>query len=229
MNPEPASPSHIDNCDGNQALWLFAVPEVGISQELVGSPVPSPNETVYEVGSSYVLTAGVIGGGGNMLEGVTLELAFYYRDDASNQVTVAATTVTNTPVVFSNLKHFIDFEVKVPTVEAGDPWAGRPIGVRFLSTVDPALQGGYWDLDHVRLQSSAPPAFVGVGVTEGEVRLTVAGEPGEQYELLTSPDPAVPVAEWERLTTLTNTLGQATYTEPARIPGHRFYRVRQSE
>ncbi|MCL4178337.1 MAG: hypothetical protein KJ072_11435 [Verrucomicrobia bacterium] len=229
LNPEPTSPNHIDNCDGNQALWLFAVPEVGLFQELGGGQVPSPPETVYEVGSSYRLTVAVMGGGGSMLEGVTLELAFYYRDDASNQVTVAATTITNTPAVFSNLKHFIDFEVKVPTVEAGDAWAGRPIGLRLLSTVDTARQGGYWDLDQVRLRSIAPPAFVDVEVIDGEVRLSLAGEPGDKFELLTSADPAVPVAYWEHLTTLTNLSGRVTYAEPATSAGHRFYRARSTE
>jgi hypothetical protein len=28
LNLPPTDPDHIDNCDGNQAAWLFAVPEV---------------------------------------------------------------------------------------------------------------------------------------------------------------------------------------------------------
>src|SRR5262245_39645715 len=32
-NTPATSADHIDNCDGNQALWLFAVPEVGLFQD----------------------------------------------------------------------------------------------------------------------------------------------------------------------------------------------------
>ena len=40
-NPISPNPSHIDNMDGDQALWLFAVPEVGLVQEL-GAPRTRP-------------------------------------------------------------------------------------------------------------------------------------------------------------------------------------------
>src|SRR2546423_15691175 len=33
MNTSVTSADHIDNCDGNQALWMFAVPEVGVFQD----------------------------------------------------------------------------------------------------------------------------------------------------------------------------------------------------
>src|SRR5690348_1734577 len=32
-NTPSNSPDHIDNCDGNRAIWLFAVPEVAIYQD----------------------------------------------------------------------------------------------------------------------------------------------------------------------------------------------------
>src|SRR5436309_556472 len=32
-NTATNSSDHIDNCDGNQAIWLFAVPEVGLFQD----------------------------------------------------------------------------------------------------------------------------------------------------------------------------------------------------
>ena len=44
-----------------------------------------------------------------MLEGVTLELALYYREDTGDPVTVVATSITNSLALFPNLKHFIDF------------------------------------------------------------------------------------------------------------------------
>jgi hypothetical protein len=228
-NPDPSNPSHIDNCDGDQAVWLFAVPEVGLFQELGDTTMPSAEDVVYEVGNSYELTVGVIGGGGGMFQGVTLELALYYRDDASNQVAVVATTITNTTTVFSSLTHFVDFQVRVPTVEAHDAWAGRPIGVRFLSTVDPAQQGGYWDLDNVRLAAYGQPMLVEVGTADGEIQFTLVSEPGLPFELLASPDPVVPLAEWERVTLLTNVTGRATYSEPATNSDRRFYQARQLE
>jgi hypothetical protein len=131
-NPIPTNPYHIDNMDGDQALWLFAVPEVGLFQELGDPANPTGEDVLFEVGQSYRMTVGVIGGGGGMLEGVTLELALYYRDDASNQVTVAATSITNTVSLFPSLTHFVDCTVSLPTVAAGDAWANRPIGMRFL-------------------------------------------------------------------------------------------------
>src|SRR5580765_1095809 len=32
-NTSAGSSDHLDNCDGNQALWLFAVPEVALFQD----------------------------------------------------------------------------------------------------------------------------------------------------------------------------------------------------
>ena len=48
---------------------------------------------------------------------------------------------------------------------AGDPWAGRHIGVRLLSTVGFDLMGGYWDLDNIRLTATGGPALAGVAKT----------------------------------------------------------------
>ena len=41
----------------------------------------------------------------------------------------AATSITNTPGVFSNNAHLIDFQVQVPVVKVGDAWAGQHIEV----------------------------------------------------------------------------------------------------
>lgn len=218
-NPIPSSPSHIENCDGDQALWLFAVPEVGLFQDL--------REVRYEPANAYRLTVGVIGGGGNMLEGVTLEAALYYRDDSSNQVTIATSTITNSPGAFPTLTHFIDFAVELDAVKAEDPWAGRSIGVRFLSTVALDRQGGYWDLDHVRLEMLGPPRMTGVEVTAGEFQLTVESRPGTVLEILASGDPALPLEQWTSLSRLTNDTGRVTYSESVTHSGRRFYQARQ--
>src|SRR4029077_12323228 len=53
--------------------------------------------------------------------------------------------------------HLIDFQAIVPTVKASDPWADKNIGIQLASTVGFDLQGGYWDMDNVRLTESLVP------------------------------------------------------------------------
>ena len=228
LNPAATSGSRIDNCDGEQALWFFAVPEVGLFQELTGQGA-SGLDVEFEVGKSYVLTVGVIGGGGGMFEGATLESSFYYRDDEGNAVTVASTSITNTATVFSNTTHLIDFQVRVPTVNTDDAWADQTMGVRFLSTVSFDLQAGYWDLDNVRLTSVAPPILVDVTESDRQFRFMVESEPGLEFELLASSDPALPTAEWTRVVTLTNVTGRVEFSEPATNSVGRVYQARQME
>lgn|GEM_PF-3424643 len=55
---------------------------------------------------------------------------------------------------FPNQTNLVDIEGKVPTIRPTDSSAGRLIGIRFLSTVNPALAGGYWVLDNVRIAES---------------------------------------------------------------------------
>jgi hypothetical protein len=164
-----------------------------------------------------------------MLEGVTLESSFYYRNDEGHTVTVANTSIANTATVFSNTTHLVDFQARVPTVNADDAWAGRPLGVRFLSTVSSDLQGGYWDLDNVRLASVAPPVLVDVTEADGQIRFMLESEPGLEFELLASSDPALPIAEWPRVVTLTNVTGRVEFSEPATNSGGRVYQARQLE
>ena len=158
LNTATTNIDYIDNMDGKQGAFFFALPGVALFQDYLStyganaSPAHDFN-TRFEVGKSYQLTVGVIGGGGGMSNGVTMELSLYYRDGASNRVTVAATTITNEPANFSNTTHFIDFQVQLPAVKAGDAWAGQHIGVQLLSTVGFDLASGYWDLDNVRLTS----------------------------------------------------------------------------
>jgi hypothetical protein len=106
-------------------------------------------DVTYEVGRSYHLTVGVIGNGGGMSNGVTMELSLYYRD-GTNTPTVSATTVTNSAATFGGRTNLIDYSVHTPAVKAGDPWAGKKIGIRFVST-EFVYPYGYWDLDNVRL------------------------------------------------------------------------------
>jgi hypothetical protein len=159
LNVPPEDPDYIDNCDGSQAVWLFAVPEVELFQDL---------EETFEVGQSYHLTVGIFGGGGNMADDVPIEIRLYYRDAENNKVTVEATTFTYDADA-GYFKHFTDVQLDIPPVSSTNPWAGKNIGVQLISTLTLAdlvsntgRAGGYWDLDNVRLtKSPAESDFTG--------------------------------------------------------------------
>lgn len=231
-NVPAGDPRHIENCDGNQAIWVFANPEVGLFQDYDSrdwsNTVPSHAfDARFEIGASYQLTVGVlVGTAFPMAEGATLELSLYYRDAASNRVTVAATTVTNTPAVFNNGTNLLDFHATVPPVAAGDAWAGQRLGVAILSTVT-AAAGGYWVLDNVRLTSTRAPRLVGPTVSNGWFSFRVEGETGQRFEILASADVTSPPAGWASLGILTNATGSVTFAEPATSPLRRFYQARQ--
>lgn len=199
-NTDPSDADHIDNCDGSQAIWLFAVPEVALFQDYdtVDWNDPAPThafDAKFEIGKSYTLTVGIIGGGGGMLEGASMEIGLYYRDGGGNKVAVAATSVVNTLNTFPTNTHLVDFQVRVPVVKPCDPWTGKNLGVRFLSTVprvtggEPDLQGGYWDIDNVRLSSVAESPFVVSAARQGgSLRLGWPSATGYQYQVEKSDD-----------------------------------------
>ncbi len=229
-NSPPTSPDFIVNCDGNQAVWLFAVPEAGLFQDYdsVDQDDPEPSHAFdarFEAGKSYHLTVGVIATGGAMQQGATLELGLYYRDAASNRVTVAATTVTNLTGVFSNNTRFVDCVVNARTVRSNDPWVGQHIGILFLSTVSTNLQGGYWDLDNVRLLEG--PALLNPVRTAEALRFELLGEVGAEFEILTSTNAALPLSEWTRLATLRNETGITPFVDTDTNFDQRFYQARQ--
>jgi hypothetical protein len=228
-------PPAIDNCDGGQAAFLFAVPYVSIFQDYDSADYAHTNPlqaftATFDVGKSYTLTVAVLGGTNlaiPMYEGTTLELSLYYRDAASNMVTVAATTITNSGALFPSATHFVDFQVHTPVVKAGDPWAGRHIGVRVLSTVLPQLSNGYWDLDNVRLVSTVAPALVAPAYTNSHFSFALQSEPGLVFEILAGTNVTLPLSNWTSLGTLTNVTGSSRFTDPASNFSRRFYRARQ--
>ena len=222
--------AYISNCDGNQAIWLFAVPEVGLFQDHNSMDLddPSPShafDAKFEVGKSYHLSVGVIGTGGGMQQGATLELSLYYGDGPTNRVTVAATTVTNLSSVFSNNTQFVDCTVNVPTVRSNDAWAGQNIGIMLLSTVSTNLQGGYWDLDNIRLLEG--PVLLDPVRTDEQFQCTLLGEVGAEFEMLTTTNAALPVSSWLSLVTLTNTTGTIPFVDTNANFDQRFYQARQ--
>jgi len=150
-NTPMGAPDHIDNMDANQAAYLFSIPGVGIFQDL---------SATYGVGQSYNLTLGVIGGGGGMMNGSTLLLSLYYRDAENNMVTIGGLPIVFSPGAFPTTTHFLDQTLSLPAVQAGDPWAGRNIGVELLATT--GVGDGYWDVDNLRLQVVPEPGSLGL-------------------------------------------------------------------
>ena len=232
-NTSSGSFDHIDNCDGNQAMWLFAVPEVGLTQEL--TPEKPAEEQLsdqsirglYATGHRYVLTAGVMGMGGGMSNGVTLELGLFYRTETGSRGLVASTTITNSPAIFSNRTHLVSFEVRTPVVKPEDAWANRPIGISLMSTVGFELQGGYWDLDNLRLMEITPPRLTVLGLSGDTFVFNLESEPDQRFEILTSSVASRPLPEWQRLTTVTNETGVFEIKTTTSDAAARYYIARE--
>jgi len=156
-NPPVGQPTRKTNIDGSQALYLFALPTAGLTQDLAAT---------YEAGVSYELTVGVAGGGGGMPEGTTLVLGFYYLDGV-NPVSLGATVVSHSAAAFPTTTTFVDYSAVLPAALGGEAWVGKSIGVQIISAN--ATGVGYWDLDHVRLEATVVPepgtwALMGTGV-----------------------------------------------------------------
>jgi hypothetical protein len=219
LNTPVGTGNHIDNMDGNQAMWLFAVPSVAVFQDNFNA--------IYQAGQSYQLTVAVIGGGGGMLPGDTLDITLYYLDNMSNMVTVADTTVTNDPNTFPVTTHFVDFQTTLPTVKATDAWAGQNIGIQLASTVSSNNEGGYWDLDNVRLVSFISPSMISPVWTNGQFQFTLQSDPGAGVEILSSTNATLPLSEWNCLGLVTNLTGSLPFVDTNAITGQRFYQARQ--
>jgi hypothetical protein len=142
-------------------------------------------------------------------------------------VTVAATTVTNSPAVFSNMTHFVDFQARVPAVRAGEAWAGQNIGIELASTVGFDLAGGYWDIDNVRLKEIQEPVLTAPVFSNGRFQFTLRSEPGLKFQVGATTDPGQSVSNWIGLMILTNTTGSAVVTDTNTTAGRRFYGARQ--
>ena len=232
LNTPAGSTNHIDNMEGNQGAFLFALPDVAISQDLNSlngtNTVPTHDFDVkFETGNSYALTVGLIGGGGGMSNGATFQISLYYRDLQSNIVTVASTTITNTPSLFPSNTHFVNFLTRTPIVQASDAWAGKNIGIRLASTVGFDLQAGYWDLDNVRLSVMRNPVLTGVVVSNAQAQLTLQSAPG-RFEILGSTNISLPTSSWTSLGTVTNITGTFSLNDTNPPSDRRFYRARQS-
>jgi len=143
-NTDPNSFDHIVNADGSQLAFLGSQTGNALEQDLA--------ET-YKVGCDYCLTVAVSVSGRFPPAAVepvdTLELVLYYLD-ANDVVDIAIETVVATGQSSIQLQ---DFSLELPTVQAGDNWAGMNIGIALRASGQP---GGFWDLDNVRLVESLP-------------------------------------------------------------------------
>ncbi|HZV33761.1 MAG TPA: hypothetical protein VFB72_04225, partial [Verrucomicrobiae bacterium] len=160
-------------------------------------------------------------------QGSTLQLSLYYRDASSNMVTVAQTTVTYDTNLFTNLDRLIDFSVVLTNVQSTDPWAGQNIGIQFMSTVQPQLIGGVWDLDNVRLVDTVATVLMQPRMINGQFSFTLKSEPNLPFAILGTTNITQPASGWVNITTLTNTSGSFQFTEPATNLTERFYRARR--
>lgn len=232
-NTEPGKDDHLENVDGNQAVYVFAVPEAGLLLDQgtttgTNSLPFAPFETKYEPGRAYTLSAAVQGGGGGMVPGVSLELRFCYRDPLGALQTVAATNIVHQPETFPSRHLFAEFQVRTPVVQPSDPWAGRGLGLQILSTVDPARAGGYWNLDHFRLRAESGPALLSPTVRAGQLGLVLQSSPGSRVEVLASERLEAATAAWTLVGTVTNATGFTEFSLPT-VPNaeSRYYRLRE--
>jgi hypothetical protein len=148
-NTPVGTTNHIDNADGGQVGFLFAAAGVGFNQDL---------SATYQVGMSYDLTVGIIGGGGGMPVGQSFEISLYYRDGANAVVPINATPIVFNTVDFPTTTHLVDYSVQLG-VQAGDAWAGKNIGIELRATSGVGA-GDYWDVDNVRLTAVPEPGSV---------------------------------------------------------------------
>ena len=199
-NTPQGSSDHVVNADGSQLAFLGSQQGNALEQDL---------GTVYHVGCDYRLTvaAGISGRFPPAVEGSvdTLDLVLYYREGA-NAVDIARKAIEATGLSGTLLQ---EFSAYLPTVQPGDAWAGKPIGIAIRAT---GAAGGFWDLDNVRLTESMPaldaignPSFESPAIDPGgfPVLPYVDGWRELDLDVLASTNTGVfantPVGSWDRV------------------------------
>lgn len=182
LNTAPGAADHIEALDGQQAAWLFAVPEAGLFGGVRNPAGSAP--AVFEVGKAYRVSIDVLGAGGNMLDGVELEASLFRWVDGTNRVVVGGMTITNSSGAFPSRNRLTTYERTLPAVKADDPWAGQPMGVQVVSRATQANQGGYWDIDRIRVEALAPHVpELGFEPVDGGIRLKWGSALGWRYRV----------------------------------------------
>ena len=150
-NTPVGSPDRMLNADGRQLAFLGSQRGNALEQDLTA---------VYKAGCDYRLTVAVGVSSRFAPAGVavtpakagavdTIEVVLYYLDGAK-PVDIAHQTVEAKGLSSTQLR---DFSVYLSTVQPGDAWAGKPMGVAIRAA---GKAGGFWDLDNVRLAESLP-------------------------------------------------------------------------
>lgn len=226
INPAEGSAGHIENSDGSQALYVFAIPQNGLFQDYDSKDWAHAEPThafdvKYEVGKSYSLAVGLKGGGGGMVEGAGIQLALYWRNEAGDRKIVASTMVFHSASQFPTSTRFVDFTASTPTLEAGNPAIGKQLGILIEALVLPEQAGGYWDLDNVRLTAEGE---AGVELrharVDGGLELKWTSQTGMEYQLRSSTDLMAWLPEGGRLLGTGGDLTRAVVVEPS---GNRFF------
>ncbi len=141
-NTPAGNPDSLVNADANQLAFLASQKGNALEQDLAAT---------YKAGCTYRLTVGV----GVSLRFPpstttpvdTVEIVLYYVDK-DGSVDIVRRAVEAMGLSSTQLQ---DFSVYLGTVQPGDAWAGKPIGIAIRATGAP---GGFWDLDNVRLAES---------------------------------------------------------------------------
>jgi hypothetical protein len=131
--------------------------------------------------------------------------------------------------VFTDPYRLTEVELLVPVVQPGDPWAGKRIGIEFVSTAAPQFIGGVWDLDNVRVADFEwllldPQWTVG---PQSQFQFTLLGPVGGVAEILRNTEVALPPGLWPVIGHVTNTTGVGVFVDPAAGGSQAFYLVRQ--
>ncbi|MGB8168906.1 MAG: PEP-CTERM sorting domain-containing protein, partial [Chthoniobacteraceae bacterium] len=105
-----------------------------------------------------VFTIGA-GGSQSLPNDAALQLRLYYRDGLNNKVTVATSTFLFNPALDpGDINHLYDYSVTSPTVQAGNAWVGKNIGIEIATPGTPSF--AYWDLDKARVDSVPEPSSI---------------------------------------------------------------------
>jgi hypothetical protein len=153
LNTLPRSnASDIVNVHENQLAFFNSESGTALEQDLSVS---------YEANRVYRLTVAV----GiskdfppSPADSATLSLALYWLD-GENPVDIAVETIGVEGMSSSELK---DISVYLPPVDVNDPWVDQPIGIAMRGHGI----GGFWNLDHVRLDASLPNGGHGLSAWE---------------------------------------------------------------
>jgi hypothetical protein len=139
------------NHDGTQCAYMLSFPGVTLFQD-----ASSGLNATYAAGQSYTMTLGLFGK--SLTPNNSLQLSLYYRDAGNNVITIGSpTTITYNAANFplTSPLNLVDYSVTIPAVQAGDAWAGKNIGI-MIQVASSDFQGGYWDMDNLRLTSAVP-------------------------------------------------------------------------